>query len=258
MGDADVAKYIVKNVAWKHRRPATFMPEADLWRQRQRHARPPVDLEGRQTALRGQRLLAACPEMAMHYIGGILNQIAGALRRVHQPDDELVPPPGAGLRGAGELAYSSRATASAAVRIPIPSPSPKAEAHRGPLPDPTANEAIWAFSAMLMAGLDGIQKKIDPKQPLDKDISRSRRGAEGRPVDAALARDGARQSLRRTTSSCSPATSSPRTSSRPDRPDQDDPRGQRVGSAASLRVHAVPARRLIFGRAIDAGATYRR
>ena len=66
------------------------------------------------------------------------------------------------------LAYSSR-NRSAAIRIPTYSPSPKARRLEVRFPDPTCNPYL-AFSAMMMAGLDGIQNKIDPGDPLDKDI----------------------------------------------------------------------------------------
>ena len=66
------------------------------------------------------------------------------------------------------LAYSKR-NRSAAVRIPVYSESPKAKRLEFRPPDPSCNPYL-AFSAMLMAGLDGIKNKIDPGQPLDKDI----------------------------------------------------------------------------------------
>jgi glutamine synthetase len=66
------------------------------------------------------------------------------------------------------LAYSSR-NRSASIRIPMYSPSPKAKRIEVRFPDPSCNPYL-AFSAMLMAGLDGIENKIDPGRPLDKDI----------------------------------------------------------------------------------------
>jgi glutamine synthetase len=66
------------------------------------------------------------------------------------------------------LAYSSR-NRSAAVRIPMYSPSPKAKRIEVRFPDPSCNPYL-AFAAMLMAGLDGIENRIDPGEPLDKDI----------------------------------------------------------------------------------------
>ncbi|MFM8412671.1 MAG: glutamine synthetase, partial [Alphaproteobacteria bacterium] len=73
-----------------------------------------------------------------------------------------------GFEAPVNLAYSSR-NRSAAVRIPMYSPSPKAKRIEVRFPDPTAN-GYMAFAAMMMAGLDGIARKLDPKKPLDKDI----------------------------------------------------------------------------------------
>ncbi len=66
------------------------------------------------------------------------------------------------------LAYSSR-NRSAAIRIPMYSPSPKAKRLECRFPDPSANPYL-CFAAMLMAGLDGIENKIEPGAPLDRDI----------------------------------------------------------------------------------------
>ena len=76
----------------------------------------------------------------------------------------LVP----GFEAPINLAYSSR-NRSAAVRIPMYSPSPKAKRIEVRFPDPACNGYI-AFSAMLMAGLDGVERRLNPGNPLDKDI----------------------------------------------------------------------------------------
>jgi glutamine synthetase len=106
-------------------------------------------------------------QLAMNYIGGILKH-APALAAFTCPGTNsyrrLVP----GFEAPINLAYSSR-NRSAAVRIPMYSPSPKAKRIEVRFPDPTCNGYI-AFSAMLMAGLDGIEKKLNPGDPLDKDI----------------------------------------------------------------------------------------
>ena len=167
MGDALMwYKYIVKNVAWKHGKTATFMPKPIF-------GDNGSGMHVHQSIWKGDKPLFAgngyggMSEMAMHYIGGILKH-AGALAAFTNPTTNsyrrLVP----GFEAPVNLAYSSR-NRSAAVRIPMYSPSPKAKRIEVRFPDPTAN-GYMAFSAMLMAGLDGIQKKIDPKQPLDKDI----------------------------------------------------------------------------------------
>ena len=105
--------------------------------------------------------------MAKYYIGGILKH-AKALAALTSPTTNsykrLVP----GFEAPVNLAYSSR-NRSAAVRIPMYSASPKAKRIEFRPPEPACNPYL-AFAAMTMAGLDGVQNKIDPGQPLDKDI----------------------------------------------------------------------------------------
>jgi len=106
-------------------------------------------------------------ELGLHYIAGILHH-APALAAFTNPGTNsyrrLVP----GFEAPINLAYSSR-NRSASVRIPMYSPSPKAKRIEVRFPDPTANPYL-AFTAMMMAGLDGVQRRLDPGQPLDKDI----------------------------------------------------------------------------------------
>jgi glutamine synthetase len=106
-------------------------------------------------------------QLAMHYIAGILHH-APALAAFTNPGTNsyrrLVP----GFEAPVNLAYSRR-NRSAAIRIPTYSDSPKAKRIEVRFPDPTAN-GYTAFAAMLMAGLDSIERKLDPGQPLDKDI----------------------------------------------------------------------------------------
>ncbi len=105
--------------------------------------------------------------MAIHYIGGILKH-ARALAAFTNPTTNsykrLVP----GFEAPVNLAYSAR-NRSASVRIPMYSPSPKAKRVEVRFPDPSCNPYL-AFSAMLMAGLDGIENKIDPGEAMDKDL----------------------------------------------------------------------------------------
>ena len=97
----------------------------------------------------------------------------------------LVP----GFEAPVNLAYSQR-NRSAAVRIPMYSPNPKAKRLEFRCPDPSCNPYL-TFSAMLMAVIDGIQNKIDPGEPLDKDIyDLVAGGDEGRAHDARLAGRG--------------------------------------------------------------------
>jgi glutamine synthetase len=77
----------------------------------------------------------------------------------------LVP----GFEAPVNLAYSQR-NRSAAIRIPMYSPSPKAKRLEFRCPDPSCNGYLIAFTAILMAMLDGIKNKIDPGKPLDRDI----------------------------------------------------------------------------------------
>jgi glutamine synthetase len=110
---------------------------------------------------------AGLSETALHYIGGILKH-GSALTAFTNPTTNsfkrLVP----GFEAPVSLAYSAR-NRSAAVRIPTYSPSPKAKRVEFRTPDPTATGYL-AFSALLLAGLDGIQNRIDPGDPLDKNL----------------------------------------------------------------------------------------
>jgi glutamine synthetase len=110
---------------------------------------------------------AGLSQMAMYAIGGILKH-APSLLSITSPTTNsykrLVP----GFEAPVNLAYSRR-NRSAAVRIPLYSTSPKAKRLEFRCPDPSCNPYM-AFSAILMAVLDGIQNKVDPGDPLDKDI----------------------------------------------------------------------------------------
>ncbi len=110
---------------------------------------------------------AGLSQMALWYIGGLIKH-GPALSAIIAPTTNsykrLVP----GFEAPVNLAYSRR-NRSAACRIPMYSASPKAKRVEFRPPDPSCNPYL-AFSAMLMAGLDGIENKIDPGQPLDKDI----------------------------------------------------------------------------------------
>jgi len=106
-------------------------------------------------------------DMALHYIGGLLKH-APALCAITNPTTNsykrLVP----GFEAPVNLAYSQR-NRSASVRIPMYSQSPKAKRIEFRCPDPACNPYL-AFSALMLAGLDGVMNKIDPGEPLDKDI----------------------------------------------------------------------------------------
>ena len=127
-----------------------------------------INLYGRAASLCLQAIkYGGMSDLAMYYIGGILKH-ARALNAFCNPGTNsyrrLVP----GFEAPINLAYSSR-NRSASIRIPMYSPSPKAKRIEVRFPDPSCNGYL-AFAAMLMAGLDGIQNKINPGDPLDKDI----------------------------------------------------------------------------------------
>lgn len=160
-------KYIIRNVSKKHGKVATFMPKPifgdngsgmhvhqSLWK-------------GNTNLFYDQNGYSLLSEMALYYIGGLLKH-APALLALCAPTTNsyrrLVP----GYEAPVNLAYSQR-NRSAAVRIPVYSKSPKGKRLEFRCPDPSSNPYL-CFSALLMAGLDGIQNKIHPGDPLDKDL----------------------------------------------------------------------------------------
>ncbi|MFL6352072.1 MAG: type I glutamate--ammonia ligase [Bryobacteraceae bacterium] len=159
-------KYVVRNVAYQYGKTVTFMPKPlfgdngsgmhthqSLWR------------DGK--PLFAGDNYAGLSETALWYIGGLLRH-ARALSAIIAPTTNsykrLVP----GYEAPVNLAYSRR-NRSAAVRIPMYSNSPKAKRVEFRPPDAASNPYL-AFAAMTMAGLDGVVNKIDPGEPLDKDI----------------------------------------------------------------------------------------
>ncbi len=159
-------KYVVKNIARKHGKTATFMPKP-LWNDNGTgmHTHQSLWKDGK-PLFAGDRY-GGLSELALYYIGGILKH-ASALCAFTNPTTNsykrLVP----GFEAPVNLAYSSR-NRSASIRVPMYSPSPKAKRVEVRFPDPSCNGYL-AFAAMLMAGLDGIENKIDPGEPLDKNI----------------------------------------------------------------------------------------
>jgi glutamine synthetase len=159
-------KYIVKNVALRHGMTATFMPK------------PLFDDNGsgmhcHQSIWKGGKPLfagdqyAGFSEMGLYYIGGILKH-AKAIAAFTNPTTNSYKRLTPGFEAPVNLAYSSR-NRSAACRIPMYSPSPKAKRVEVRFPDPSCNPYL-AFAAMAMAGIDGIENKIHPGEPLDKNI----------------------------------------------------------------------------------------
>jgi glutamine synthetase len=160
-----ILKYTVWNVAASYGKTATFMPK------------PVVGDNGsgmhvHQSVWKGGKNLFAgngysgLSDFALYYIGGILKH-AKALNAITNPGTNsykrLVP----GFEAPINLAYSAR-NRSASCRIPFVS-SPNARRVEVRFPDPTANSYL-AFAAMLLAGLDGVQNKIHPGDPIDKDL----------------------------------------------------------------------------------------
>lgn len=159
-------KYIIKNVARKHGKYACFMPKP-LFQDNGSGMHVHFSLWKDKTPLFAGDKYAGLSEMGLHAIGGILAH-AKSIVAITNPTTNsyrrLVP----GYEAPNRLAYSSR-NRSAAVRIPMYSTSPKAKRIEFRCPDPSTNPYL-AFSAILMAALDGIQNKIKPGEPLDKDI----------------------------------------------------------------------------------------
>ena len=159
-------KYIVKNVAKRHGKTATFMPKP-LFQDNGSGMHVHTSLWKNEKNLFAGSGYAGLSDMAMFAIGGLLKH-APALCGITNPTTNsykrLVP----GYEAPVNLAYSRR-NRSASIRIPVYSPSPKSKRLEFRCPDGSCNPYL-AFAAMLMAMIDGIQTKINPGEPLDKDI----------------------------------------------------------------------------------------
>jgi glutamine synthetase len=158
-------KYIVKNVAARHGKVATFMPKPLFGDNGSgMHCHQSLWKDGT-NLFYDKNGYALISQTCKYYIGGLLNH-ARALMAFCAPTTNsykrLVP----GYEAPVNLVYSAR-NRSAACRIPMISENPKAKRVEFRPPDPTCNPYL-AFAAMLMAGLDGIKKEMDPGQPLDK------------------------------------------------------------------------------------------
>ena len=159
-------KYVLKNVAYRHNHTVTFMPKP-LFEDNGTGMHTHISIWKEEQPLFAGDKYAGISQEALYAIGGILKHCR-ALTAFTNPTTNsykrLVP----GFEAPVNLAYSSR-NRSAAVRLPMYSTSPKAKRIEFRTPDPSCNGYL-AFSAMLMAVIDGIQNKIDPGDPLDKDI----------------------------------------------------------------------------------------
>jgi glutamine synthetase len=159
-------KYVIRNVAYQYGKTVTFMPKPLF-------ADNGSGMHTHQSLWKGGNPLfagdcyAGLSQLALWYIGGLLKH-ARALSAIIAPTTNsykrLVP----GYEAPVNLAHSRR-NRSAAVRIPMYSANPKAKRVEFRPPDPSANPYL-CFASMLMAGLDGVINKVDPGEPLDKDI----------------------------------------------------------------------------------------
>ena len=205
-------KYVVKNVAKRRGKVATFMPKPlfgdngsgmhvhqSLWK-------------GGQPLFADEAGYAGLSKMALSYIAGLLMHAPAILAFAAPTTNSyrrLVP----GFEAPVNLVFSAR-NRSAAVRIPMYSNSPKAKRVEFRPPDPAANPYL-TFAALLCAGLDGIRKGMDPTReglgPLDKNIYELQPGGvREHPLGARQPGRRADGAWRRTTSSCSRAACSPR------------------------------------------------
>ena len=162
-----IYKYVVKSTAWKHGKTATFMPKPLF-------ADNGSGMHVHQSLWKGDEPLffdaagyGALSDTARHYAGGLIAH-APALLAFCAPTTNsyrrLVP----GYEAPINLVLSQR-NRSACVRVPMYSTSPKSKRLEFRCPDPSANPYL-AFPAMLQAGLDGILNKIEPPEPIDKDL----------------------------------------------------------------------------------------
>jgi glutamine synthetase len=160
-------KYIIKNVAWAHGKTATFMPKPLFGDNGSgMHTHQSLWKDG--VPLFYDELgYAGLSDTARYYIGGLLHHAPSLLAFTNPTVNSyhrLVP----GFEAPVNLVYSA-GNRSACIRVPITGTSAKAKRIEFRVPDPSCNPYL-AFSAMLMAGLDGIRNKIEPAAPVDKDL----------------------------------------------------------------------------------------
>ena len=160
-------KYIVKNTAWQAGRSVTFMPKPIFEDNGSgMHTHQSLWKDG-EALFFDESGYAGLSDMARWYIGGLLEHAPAILAFAAPTTNSyhrLVP----GYEAPVNLVYSSR-NRSAAIRIPQYSQAPGAKRLEFRCPDPACNPYL-AFSAMLMAGLDGVQRRVEPHDPVDKDI----------------------------------------------------------------------------------------
>lgn len=160
-------KYIVKNTAWAHGKSATFMPKPLFGDNGSgMHSHQSLWKDG-QPLFFDERGYGGLSDTARWYIGGLLQHAGSLVAFTNSSTNSfrrLVP----GFEAPVNLVYSAR-NRSACIRIPLTGDSPSSKRVEFRVPDPSANPYL-AFSAMLMAGLDGIRNRIEPPEPIDKDL----------------------------------------------------------------------------------------
>jgi glutamine synthetase len=162
-----VFKYIVKNVAWTNGKTATFMPKPLFGDNGSgMHCHQSLWKDG-EPLFYDERGYGGLSDIARWYIGGLLHHAPSLLAFTNPTVNSyhrLVP----GFEAPVNLVYSAR-NRSACVRIPVTGSNPKAKRIEFRVPDPSSNPYL-AFSAQLLAGLDGIKNRIEPLAPVDKDL----------------------------------------------------------------------------------------
>ena len=160
-------KYIIKNEAWAAGKTATFMPKPLFGDNGSgMHTHQSLQLDG-EALFYDETGYAGLSDMARWYIGGLLAHAPSLLAFTNPTVNSfrrLVP----GYEAPINLVYSQR-NRSACTRIPVTGTNPKAKRVEFRVPDPSSNPYL-AFSAMLMAGIDGIKNKTEPPEPVDKDL----------------------------------------------------------------------------------------
>ena len=160
-------KYLIKNTAWEAGKSVTFMPKPIFGDNGSgMHVHQSLWKDG-EPLFYDETGYGGLSDLARWYIGGILKHAPSLLAFTNPTVNSyhrLVP----GFEAPISLVYSSR-NRSASVRIPITGSNPKAKRIETRFPDPSANPYL-AFSALMLAGVDGIKNKIEPAAPIDKDI----------------------------------------------------------------------------------------
>ena len=165
--DIQKFKYVIKNVAWAAGKTVTFMPKPIFGDNGSgMHTHQSLWKDG-EPLFYDEKGYGGLSDLARWYIGGLLKHAPSLLAFTNPTVNSyhrLVP----GYEAPVNLVYSAR-NRSACVRIPIAGTSPKAKRIEFRIPDPSANPYL-CFAAQLMAGLDGIKNRIEPPEPVDKDL----------------------------------------------------------------------------------------